>query len=306
MRPVFLRLDDALDDQRDFARAAESQGGRSLDARDLGPAMRLWSPASRLADLRSRLVRDLPPAERADLVFAGSGDFHHVSPLLIERALASAGGPATVIHLDNHPDWMTCARGRHCGSWVGEAARLPGVAKVITIGVCSPDIGRARAHQGDIGLLEAGRLELYAWRAPEGEAEVVLNGRAWPTVAALGEAAFLDLLDRRIDTRQVYVTLDKDVLAGDEAVSNWDQGQASLAFVLAVLDRVAAGREMIGADVVGDWSRPVYGGTPGRAWTKRVEAYLDQPRHAPDAAIARRINEPANLKLLDAFARAAA
>ena len=88
MRPVFLRLDDALDDQRDFARAAESGGGRSLDARDLGPAMRLWSPASRLADLRSRLVRDLPPAERADLVFAGSGDFHHVSPLLIERALA--------------------------------------------------------------------------------------------------------------------------------------------------------------------------------------------------------------------------
>ncbi|WP_304165562.1 hypothetical protein [Phenylobacterium aquaticum] len=306
MRPVILRLDDALDAQSDFARAVEGLGGRRLEARDLGPAMRLWSPAARLGDLRDRLGQDLPATERADLVFAGSGDFHHVSPLLIARAIAAAGGPVTVIHFDNHPDWIRFARGRHCGSWVGEAARLPGVAKVITLGVCSPDIGRGRARQGDVALLGSGQLELYAWQAPDGAAEVVLDDRAWPTISGLGEAAFLDLLDRRVETRQVYVTLDKDVLAHDEAVSNWDQGQASLAFVIAALRRVASGRQVIGADVVGDWSRAVYGGTPGRAWTKRVEAYLDQPRHAPDPALARTINEAANLRLLDAFAEAAA
>src|SRR5512146_2851741 len=149
MRAALLQLDDALDRQPALMARVVAEGGRVVAARDLGPAMRLWSREETLAALRARFAEASPEGE-AELVFAGSGDFHHVTPLLLERAAARAGEPVTVLHFDNHPDWVRFARGRHCGSWVGRAARMSGVARVVTIGVTSPDIGRARARDGDL------------------------------------------------------------------------------------------------------------------------------------------------------------
>ncbi|MDB5467065.1 MAG: hypothetical protein JWQ46_1827 [Phenylobacterium sp.] len=304
MRSVILQLDGALERQTELQRAALQGGGRVLSARDLGPALRLWSTAETLAELRRRLKACLPERQ-AEVVFAGSGDFHHVTPLLIERAVAASGGPITVLHFDNHPDWVRHAQGRHCGSWVGRAARMEGVDRVITIGVCSPDVGRGRARQGDLALLAEGKLELYAWTAPGGGEAVVLEGRAWPTIASMGEAAFLDRLDASITTPGIYVTVDKDVLRSQDAVTNWDQGQASLDFVIAAIRRASAGRRVIGADVVGDWSQAAYGGGPAAWLLKRGEALLDQPWRRPAPEAARAVNEAVNLRLLDLFAELA-
>ncbi|RAK58428.1 arginase [Phenylobacterium hankyongense] len=301
MRSMILQLDGSLERQTELQRAALQGGGRILAARDLGPALRLWSTAQTLADLRQRL-KTCPPEPQAEVVFAGSGDFHHVTPLLIERAVAAYGGPITVLHFDNHPDWVRQAQGRHCGSWVGRAARMEGVARVITIGVCSPDVGRGRARQGDLALLAEDKLELYAWAAPDGGEAVVLEGRAWPTIASMGEATFLDRLDAAITTSGVYVTVDKDVLRPQDAVTNWDQGQASLDFVIAAIRRASAGRRVIGADVVGDWSQAAYGAGPAAWLLKRGEALLDQPWGRPEPEAARAVNEAANLRLLDLFA----
>jgi hypothetical protein len=302
VRPAILQLDDALQPQARLRRRVSEAGGRTLAALDLGPRLRLWSRRSGLAALRDRLADGLPALDEPELVFAGSGDFHHVTPLLLERAIARFGGPVTVLHFDNHPDWVRQAAGRHCGSWVGVAARLPGVEQVITIGPCSPDVGGRRARQGDLSLLSEGRLALYAWAAPDGGEELVVEGRSWPTVSGMGEAAFLDHLVASLGTRRIYVTLDKDVLAPADAVTNWDQGQASLDFVLAAIARAAADRQLIGADVVGDWSRPIYGGDLVSQLLRRAEALLDQPRGraAADAGVA--VNEAANLRLLDLFA----
>jgi hypothetical protein len=301
VRPAILQLDDSLPRQPALERAVLDRGGRVLPARDLGPALRLWTRASTLATLRDRLRSDLPAGDGPELVFAGSGDFHHVSPLLLERAIARFGGPVTVVHFDNHPDWVRHAPGRHCGSWVGRAARLDGVARVITIGVCSPDIGAKRSRHGDLSLIAEERLELYAWADPDGGQELTLGGRTWPTIAAMGEAAFLDALDAAITTPSVYVTLDKDVLRAEDAVTNWDQGQASLDFVLAAIGRAAAGRRIIGADVVGDWSSPVYGGDLAARALKRGEAFLDQPWRRPAPGEVRAVNEAVNLRLLTTF-----
>jgi hypothetical protein len=191
MRPAILQLDDLTPRQPVLARQVLDQGGRMLAAKDLGPALRLWTRGSTLAALRSRLRDGFASGDAADVVFAGSGDFHHVSPLLIERAIARFGGPVTVLHFDNHPDWVRHAPGRHCGSWVGRAARLDGVSRVITIGVCSPDIGAKRSRQGDLALIDEDRLDLFAWHAPDGGDEVELCDRRWPTISALGEAVFL-------------------------------------------------------------------------------------------------------------------
>jgi len=304
VRPVLLELDEALERQPGLRAAAAARGGAELAARDLGPALRLWSRPGVLRALARRLEAALPPGREPEIVFAGSGDFHHVTPLLLERAIARAGEPVTVLHFDNHPDWARLAVGPHCGAWVRRAARMAGVAQVITVGLTSEDVG-AKAEEGDLALVAQGRLQLFAWRAPGGAAELRIGDHAWPTVAHLGESAFLDHLDAAVRTRSVYVTIDKDVLRPEDAVTNWDQGEASLDFVEAAVRRIAWRRRLVGADVVGDWSPPAYGHGP-MAWAKRAEAFLDQPRRAPDAGLACAVNEAANLRLLNLFAGAAA
>ena len=306
MRAALLHLDAALTSQGALAARVAATGGRGLDARDLGPTLRLWSRPQAMDELTGRLREELPASDGPALVFSGSGDFHHVSPLLLRRAIEAADCEAvTVLHFDNHPDWVRFANGVHCGSWVGHAARLQGVAKVITAGVCSPDIRKPSPRRADLDLLTEERLELYAYRDPDGAASVELCGQSWPTIAAMGEATFAAFLTDRIATDAIYITIDKDVLSAEAAATNWDQGQASLAFLKALIAPLLERHTLIGADVVGDWSPAVYGGGPLAKLMKRGEAMLDQPwsKPAPAACAA---NEEANLQLFDLIAGGAA
>jgi hypothetical protein len=305
VRPVLLNLDDALERQEALGRAVARRGGRVVPARDLGPALRLWSRAAPLQALRRRLADGAADDGEAELVFAGSGDFHHVTPLLLERAVARVREAVTVVHFDNHPDWARFAPGRHCGSWVGRAARMDGVRQVVTVGVTSADVGAAKARQGDLALVAEGRLEIFAWAAPDGAAELSVGGRGWPTCTGAGEAAFLMQVDAAVRSPAIYVTIDKDVLRRQDAVTNWDQGQASLGFLDRAVRLLARGRRLVGADVVGDWSSPGYGRGPA-GWLKRGEAFLDQPRRRPDRDAADAVNQAANLRLLQLFAGAGA
>jgi hypothetical protein len=305
MRAAFLHLDDALDRQCALLEAGRAEGATAVPAQDLGPALRLWGRPRALDGLRARVRERLPSSAGAACVFAGSGDFHHVSPMLLARALEASPGPVTLVHFDNHPDWVKFHPGLHCGSWVGAAARQPGVVRVLTIGVCSDDIDRPQTKGADLSLVTEDRVELYAWRAPRGAGDVALCGRRWPTIEALGEAAAIDLIAARVETPAIYVTIDKDVLRGEDAVTNWDQGRASLGFVSALTKRLAATHEVIGADVVGDWSSPRYGGGLAAPMLKQGEALLDQPWRQPDRAAARKLNEGVNLHLLALFAGAA-
>jgi len=299
VRTALLHLDTALTSQRRLAQSVSARGGRGVDLRHLGPALRLWSRPWALQRLRSRIASELPAAQGPTLVFSGSGDFHHITPTLLARACEAAGHPpVTLLHFDNHPDWVRFANGVHCGSWVGWAARLPNVARVVTVGVCSDDIRRPHGKSADLDLVSEDRVELYAYRAPDGAASVAVAGREWPTIEAMGEAAFLDFLPTRIPTADVYLTIDKDVLRSEDAGTNWDQGRTSLAFLKAMLSKVGEHHRVIGADVVGDWSPAVYGGGLLAGLLKQGEALMDQPWSRP-APTARAINETANLELLD-------
>ena len=302
MRTALLHLDNALTGQRQLARSVWAGGGRDVDLRHLGPALRLWSRPQALERLRARIASDLPASAGPTLVFSGSGDFHHITPTLLARACEAAGHPlVTVVHFDNHPDWVKFANGAHCGSWVGWAARLPDVARVVTVGVCSDDIRRPQGKGADLDLLSEQRVELYAYRAPGGAETVSIAGREWPTIEAIGEGAFLEFLPTRIPTTDVYVTIDKDVLRAADAGTNWDQGRTSLTFLKAMLTRIGAHHRVIGADVVGDWSPALYGGGLLAGLLKQGEALLDQPWAKPGAA-AGAVNELANLELLELIA----
>jgi len=296
MRTLHLHLDDALAGQHRMRMSARRHGLVDLEARDLGPSLRLWTRPRPLAELRRRL-RHAMAGEDSWLTFAGSGDFHHVSLPLIARAADRSPQGLTVVHFDNHPDWVRFGRGLHCGSWVGRVLRLPSVRRLITVGVCSKDIERPR--NTDLAPVREGRLEIYPYRRAGGEQSLELCGRQWPTIQHLGEQNFLDLLRQRIQTRDVYVTIDKDALRPADAITNWDQGELSLQGLAGLVRGLARDHDIVGADVVGDWSTPQYTrGVDG--WLKRAEAFMDQPRRPAGNQVA--VNELANEFLLRLFA----
>jgi hypothetical protein len=304
MRPLFLHLDGALAGQRTLLADGAARGGIELDGRILGPALRLWARNADLLRLRGFLNAALPAGEDDPIVtFYGSGDFHHVAALLIDRAVTRLGEPVTVVHVDNHPDWVRFRHGLHCGSWVGSVARLPQVVRVLTVGPCSSDIVQSWRKGADLSLVRSGAVELY----PYGTAEAVRHrvcGVSRPTIAGLGEPAFLDMLCARIQTEAVYVTIDKDALRPEDAVSNWDQGRLSFQALSRLIARLGATRRIVGADICGDWSPAVYGGPLLSRARKQIEAWLDQPR-TPPAPAALGINETVNRALLGCFGEAA-
>jgi len=305
LRPLLLSLDGGLETQAGFQAQAADAGARRVEARDLGPALRLWTRPPAFAALKQRLKSDAP-ANGGDIVFAGSGDFHHVTLLLLQRAIEAAGvQPVTLVHFDNHPDWVKFENGVHCGSWVARASRLAGVSRVISVGLCSGDIEKPAAKGADLTIIADGRVEIFPFNAPANAPELVIGDKSWPSISSLGESAFGDLLKSRIATQAVYVTIDKDVLAPADAVTNWDQGVTRLDFLVTLIQRACANTRLIGADIVGDWSPPHYGGVLAKA-LKRAEALLDQPWRAPDRAHADRVNERANLILLKALSEASA
>jgi arginase family enzyme len=67
--------------------------------------------ASAIQRARARMADTAAGAPAVTMI--GSGDFHHLAVLLLERARE----PVTVIHFDNHPDWVRWAPRWHCGSW---------------------------------------------------------------------------------------------------------------------------------------------------------------------------------------------
>ncbi len=298
MRPLFLHLDGALDSQTALLAAGRF---RRLAAHDLGPDLRLWAVTGSMEALVSRLMHHFP-AVTPDLIFAGSRDFHHITPALVERALAVPGaGPVTVIHFGAEPAWERGAARLSRRNWARHAAGNPLVDRVISVGVREARTGDL-ARRADEDLIHAGKVEAYPFRLASGEMALEAGGLQWPTLEALGFAAFADLLASRIRTNAVYVTIDKAVL------SNWEPaaGEAHGGFGLRALERLMratiAGRWMIGADVVGDWSRARFGPDLISGLAKRAEAWTNRARRPEgDRELQRLADETTNLRLLRMF-----
>lgn len=303
LRPSILNLDDSLTSQGSLIDRVQAAGGLVMSDGGIGPRLRLWCRDPILKQLHFRLDAHYP-ISTPELVFVGSGDFHHVTPLLIDRALtASRSQATTVLHFDNHPDWVRFSPGVHCGSWVARAARITRVQRLISVGICSGDIGRRGSRNGDLELVRQGRVEIYPYRDPDGGSVLALCNKLWPLINYKSDGEIAELLMSRIETPDVYITIDKDVLRSADAVTNWDQGGLSLETLLSVIGRVSRTHRIIGADVVGDWSPIHYGGPWWERALKYGEAWLDQPHDHPDAADAIKVNERANLKILDALCK---
>lgn len=262
MTPIVLDLDGSVG-----ALAGEVR----LDLRGWHDRLRFACSHRALREFAGVLDARLPRAHGT--VYLGSGDFHHLSLPLIERA-ARATPRMQVVVFDNHPDNMRFPFAVHCGSWVAKVAALPQVARVHVVGITSPDIGLGHAWENRLAPLYRRRLCYWSagvavgWAKPMGLGSAV---RGFDSIeraldAFMGEIAASD--------GPVYLSVDKDVLHPIDAMTNWDQGRMRADAMLAAIAELRP--RLIGSDVTGDISVAAY---PQR-W-KRLLAAADG-QHPPD------------------------
>ncbi|MSP42897.1 MAG: arginase [Alphaproteobacteria bacterium] len=312
MQLCLLHLDDALKSQPEFMQTCERDGAQQIEAMQAGAEIRLWGRESQLDMLHAILAEQFAVSTgEPRLCFMGSGDFHHVTALLLQLTLKNQSEPATVIHFDNHPDWVSFESGVHCGSWINCACAHPKISRLITIGACSGDLKHPDRY-GAIGkLLSDGVLELFPYRHPPSRVKRHYGAGAshqqkdkhihWQTIERMGEHAFAKILLQRISTKNVYITIDKDVLAAQDADTNWDQGQMRLSLLLELLFVIGGQHTIIGADVTGDYSTPRFGGDLWTRIKKRVEIIIDHPWNLHRHVTANALNSASNLALLEVF-----
>ena len=298
MRLRLLDTDGSLPLQPGFAAALAEGRAERVDLRAEEEALRLWTSRRRLDRLGRRLAEPGPLA-----TFYGSGDYHHLAALLIE----AVAEPVTVIHFDNHPDWVRWPRTWNCGGWVSRILDLPQVSRVVTLGPCGDDLAWPQLKGGNIAALADGRLELYPWSAPPSRVWGKIGDGAghrrqgghlvWRCLAEENWPAFLDELAARLPTEAIWISIDKDVLGPADAITNWDQGRMPLAALLAALHRLSAGKRVVGADVCGEYSPPRFNDP-----LKRFEAWRDHPGTRPDPIMAIARNDITNRALVATLA----
>ena len=313
MKINLLQLDDAFKCQQAFTKACLELQATEILGSEYSPYFRLWGSDAQFVPFIEHLKRNFTNSNRNQpvITFMGSGDFHHVSAFLIGILAEKHNEPITVIHFDNHPDWVHFDNGVHCGSWVNKALSLSQVDKVITLGVCSKDLNFPEFKGANLNAMKEGKIVLlpythrptFAFHSYGKNVGYTQEKRkiVWNNISEMGVEEFSSLLKKQIKTKSIYITIDKDVLSRKEAETNWDQGEMSLSFMLSVLNKLFAENNIIGVDVTGDYSTPQYKGSFKTKVMKKLEIIMDQPLHRPDMEMAANINQNSNMALLECF-----
>lgn len=289
MKLRLLHIDGSLMAQPTLSLLAHKGLAQVVNLKDHADALRLWARRADMTALARRLAEEgPPPGHGVEITFMGSGDFHHLTAPLVARL---AGTPLSVVHFDNHPDWGKWPPAYHCGSWVNRVLDMDHVARVVTLGPCAGPTW-PQLKGANIDVLGDARYELRPWRMGPSR---LLGGRIihWDNLAGCDWPAFAADLARRLPTEAVYVSIDKDVLHPDEAVTNWNQGEMRLDHVLACLGELARHRRIVGIDVCGEFAPPRF-----RSLPKRLLARFDQPRPPVMPDLSR--NDDLNRRLLAA------
>lgn len=298
-----LDLDHSLTDQACITRLLDSGRAKRLDLLDLGPKLRLWSSERTFRRFTERLQkRSREDDSKPQIFFVGSGDYHHLTPAF----LADLPEPTSLIHFDNHPDWVHLAPRRHCGSWVNQALKLPNIKRIVTLGPCSDDLQNPQIKGGNLGALKRGVLQLFPWQHPPSKVWGRVGDGAghqqqenllhWRNLADLDWPVFLQQMIASLPTEAVWITIDKDVLASEDAATNWDQGGMRLTHLLQAIRLLAASKRILGIDICGEFARPAFSNA-----FKRWEAKSDQPpaERWSDADLLR--NSATNQALIELF-----
>ncbi len=193
--------------------------------------------------------------------FLDSGNYHYLTRLFAGRI----GMPYHLVLLDNHSDMQPSMIPEllSCGAWAKQLlAEDPHLEQMLLIGPPQCALDEIEADKIE-KLLCVSREEWQASGIPGLCRKLEKAGASRPPFGSL----------------PLYFSIDKDVLSETYARTNWDQGEMTLPELKAILQCLAQGRRVIGADICGEL--PV------------------APPH--EAAAAQRTNETANEALYELF-----
>jgi len=305
-----LHFDDALLGQPQFMEKCARLGALDVDMRDLGPGVRLWGDNKKLDEIRDRLQSALSQQKKSGPIVSwlGSGDFHHVSAILIPLIMSSRPANSTVLHFDNHPDWVRHKNGIHCGSWVNYLLENQQVNKVISLGVSSNDLAWPEFKGASLNYLKQGKIIIFPLHPPrtfvlgqygKGAAHKTNSHTIeWTSLDNKAAPEGLNEILKLVDTSPLYITIDKDVLAPMYASTNWDQGKLTLKELLNWLRALCRHCNIAGVDIVGDYSQTNFKGSLFSKLAKWGEVIMDQPRRTMSQEKANSINQTSNLALM--------
>ncbi|OCG20983.1 hypothetical protein A9G11_08575 [Gilliamella sp. wkB108] len=264
--PVILNFDQSV---------GEINNAKKIDVTKWQDTIRFGCSEKKFRQFRDILQHTL--TENYGTVLMGSGDYHHISLLLIERLAQqySADNPIEVVIFDNHPDNMRYLFGIHCGSWVSYVTRLPFVSHVHVLGITSHDIGITHFWENRWKPLFHKKLTYWSLNVNVSWAEKIGLGHAFRHFASPDDLIANFLSEQYHSTQPVYLSIDKDVLSEEVIHTNWDQGQLQTYHLLDTITSIKS--RIIGSDITGELSI-----WQSSNWFKRFLSSLDkQPAISP-------------------------
>ncbi len=295
-----LDFDATLTSQK---RLLSKYSPKVIDLKSFSSSARLWMNKDTAGAIQDR-IRELS----GGINFLGSGDFHHISSLFT----GLINEPIVLIVFDFHPDWDKLPPSMGCGSWVSFALRNKNIIKTILIGVSSSDIQFPFIQSGSLKLLENNRVEIYPYKSKPSfvflrrvplnksiklKKSVISTKVFWHELAEENLSSFFLSLILSLPTKKTYISIDKDCLKDDYALTNWESGFFSLDELLTMIKLIKDNLDIVGVDITGDYSRPAY-----RSFLKSIASSFDHPSNVKaDNLQEERIgelNEATNLKIL--------
>ena len=160
---------------------------------------------------QARILERLPVAPMPRVRLLDSGNYHYMSYLWMKQVHE----PFSLLVFDNHTDMQPSSFGKilSCGGWIASALEEnPCLEAVILVGPDEEAFGRT-----DLSL--RGRVHFFS-REELRE----------------GTRKLRSFLDNLSPWRPLYLSLDKDILRPEDAVTDWSQGDLEGVELLSILE----------------------------------------------------------------------
>lgn len=173
----------------------------------------------------AKVIKDkIQPFGPHGMHFLDNGDYHYVSKFWTDMITE----PFSLVLIDHHTDMQDSRVDGilSCGDWVKAVIQQNKfLEKVIVIGV------------------------------PR-ESALKVDKELFPKVVFVTEPEFKDYVSGRkepVDGKTIYISIDKDALSPEDAVTNWDQGDMKESDLRKFLFRQVEHENVIGVDVCGEF-----------------------------------------------------
>ncbi len=205
--------------------AQASLKGEGFDWLELGsiPNTSLFCEKTSLKEISKQLEY----YKQNKVTLLGNGNYHYVTYAILSKMKT----PFTLILFDHHTDMGKSPAENllSCGSWVHEALKtLPFLEKVVIIGVSD-----------DYEYYNLTNIHQHAFVLTEHDLH--LHSNHYKTLL------------KQIPTEAIYISIDKDVLSEEDAVTAWDQGSMKLKQLASYIHVLLNEKDVLGIDICGEY-----------------------------------------------------